>query len=395
MKVPTHPRSLALLGGGLLLLLVIARGCWPQGEDSKRKPAVLVSLATVSLGDMDETFPITGEVKSLASAAIRSQVSGVVQRVYFREGQQVQAGQPLIGIDPNPWQAALNQAIANRNKAIAKGREAHAEVRRSRSEARLARQRANRYGSLGTQGAVSVDLAEQFRSQALSLEATVNSRESEVESALADLAAARAAESNAKLNLERTTIRSPIRGRTGQLRLTVGNLVREAEDRPLLVVNQFRPITVQFAVPQRLIPRLELGLPVKLAQGEGGLVSSIDNAVDPSTGTTAVKATFANRSQHLVPGAYVKGSLGLERLRQVVLIPQIAIQTGQKGPFVYVVQGKVAKPRQLKLGPASGEQVVVTAGLQPGEKVVVKGQFALSPGAAIRLAKKPAGQPSS
>jgi multidrug efflux system membrane fusion protein len=361
------------------------------------------------LGDFDETFPITGEVKPLASAAIRSQVSGVVQRVYFREGQEVEAGQPLIGIDPSPWQAALNQAIANRNKAIAKERVARAEVRRSRSEARLARQRANRYGSLGTQGAVSVDLAEQFRSQALSLEATVTSRESEVESTRADLAAGRAAEANARLNLERTTIRSPIRGRAGQLRLTAGNLVREAEDRPLLVVNQFRPITVQFAVPQRLIPRLELGLKVKLAAGDWGQVSSIDNAVDPSTGTTAVKATFANRSQHLVPGAYVKGSLQLERLLQVVFIPQVAIQSGQKGPFVYVAQAKeaqakeakgkeskgmVAQPRQLQLGPTSGEQVVVKAGLRPGEMVVVKGQFALSPGSTIRLSKQQRGQGS-
>lgn len=419
MTIPIRPRNLALLGGGLVVLLLLTRGCWPQGDESKRKPAVLVSLAPVSLGDFDETFPITGEVKSLASAAIRSQVSGVVQRVYFREGQEVEAGQPLIGIDPSPWQAALNQAIANRNKAIAKERVARAEVQRSRSEARLARQRANRYGSLGTQGAVSVDLAEQFRSQALSLEATVKSRESEVESTRADLAAARAAESNARLNLERTTIRSPIRGRTGQLRLTTGNLVREAEDRPLLVVNQFRPITVQFAVPQRLIPRLELGLKVKLAAGDWGQVSSIDNAVDPSTGTTAVKATFANRSQNLVPGAYVKGSLQLERLLQVVLIPQTAIQTGQKGPFVYVAQGTkangngpkgneaqgkgdqskgaqgmVAMPRQLQLGPASGDQVVVSAGLRPGEMVVVKGQFALSPGAAIRLPKQQAGNGS-
>lgn len=392
--IPRRPRTLALLGGGLLVVVLLTRSCWPQGEESKRKPAVLVSLAPVSLGDFDETFPITGEVKPLASAAIRSQVSGVVQRVYFREGQEVEAGQPLIGIDPSPWQAALNQAIANRNKAIAKGREANAEVRRSRSEARLARQRANRYGSLGTQGAVSVDLAEQFRSQALSLEASVNSRESEVESTRADLAAARAAESSAKLNLERTTIRSPIRGRAGQLRLTVGNLVREAEDRPLLVVNQFRPITVQFAVPQRLIPRLELGLKVRLGAGDRGQVSSIDNAVDPTTGTTAVKAIFANRSQHLVPGAYVKGSLELQRLSGVVLIPQIAIQSGQKGPFVYVAVGKVAKARQLQLGPTNAEQVVVRSGLSPGEQVVIKGQFALSPGAAIRLAKQTPGQGS-
>ena len=414
MNIPIRPRSLALLGGGLVVLLLVTRGCWPQGEESKRKPAVLVSLAPVGLGDFDETFPITGEVKPLASAAIRSQVSGVVQRVYFREGQDVKAGQPLIGIDPSPWQAALNQAIANRNRAIAKERVARAEVKRSRAEARQARQRANRYGSLGSQGAVSVDLAEQFRSQALSLEATVNSRESEVESTRADLAAARAAESNARLNLERTTIRSPIGGRAGQLRLTAGNLVRESEDRPLVVVNQFRPITVQFAVPQRLIPRLELGLKVKLAAGDWGQVSSIDNAVDPSTGTTAVKATFANRSQHLVPGAYVKGSLQLERLQQVLLIPQIAIQTGQKGPFVYVAtstmtkgngakgsgaidngaKAMVATPRQLQLGPTGADQVVVRAGLRPGERVVVKGQFALSPGSTIRLPKQQSGQGS-
>ena len=148
-------------------------------------------------------------------------------------------------------------------------------------------------------------------------------------------------------------------------------------------------------------------------------MSSIDNAVDPSTGTTAVKATFANRSQHLVPGAYVKGSLQLERLLQVVFIPQVAIQSGQKGPFVYVAQGTkangngpkgneaqgkgaqgngaqgmVAMPRQLQLGPASGYQGVVSAGLRPGEMVVVKGQFALSPGAAIRLPKQQAGNGS-
>jgi multidrug efflux system membrane fusion protein len=389
--MPTQPRQLALLGGGLVLLLLLARGCWPQGDESKRKPAVLVSLATVQLGELDETFPITGEVKALASAAIRSQVSGVVQRVYFREGQDVVANQPLIGIDPSPWQAALNQAIANRNKAAAKEREAMAEVQRSKAEARLARQRANRYGSLGNQGAISLDQAEQFRSEALSLEATVHSRESEVQSTRADLQAARAAEASARLNLERTTIRSPIQGRAGQLRLTTGNLVRETEDRPLLVVNQFQPITVQFAVPQRLIPRLELGLKVRLASGDLGQVSSIDNAVDPSTGTTAVKATFANRSQHLVPGAYVKGSLELQRLHQVLLIPQVAIQTGQKGPFVYVAVGKVAKARQLQLGPSSGEQVVVRSGLAAGDQVVTKGQFALSPGALIRLAKNQPG----
>ena len=391
MELPTRSRQLALLGGGLLLLLLIARGCWPQGDGSKRKTGVLVALAPVRLGDLDETFPITGEVKALASAAIRSQVSGVVQQVYFREGQEVAAGQPLIGIDPSPWQAALNQAIANRNKAAAKVREAQAEVRRSKAEARLARQRANRYGSLGSQGAISQDQAEQFRSEALSLEATVTSRESEVQSTRADLQAARAAEASARLNLERTTIRSPIQGRAGQLRLTPGNLVREAEDRPLLVVNQFQPITVQFAVPQRLIPRLELGLKLRLASGDLGQVSSIDNAVDPSTGTTAVKASFANRSQHLVPGAYVKGSLELQRLHQVLLIPQVAIQTGQKGPFVYVAQGKVARVRQLQLGPASGDQVVVKAGLAEGDKVVIKGQFALSPGAAIDQAKKQTG----
>ena len=348
---------------------------------------MLVALEPVRFGDFDETFPITGEVKALASAAIRPQVSGVVQRVYFREGQEVAAGQPLIGIDPSPWQAALNQAIANRNRAAAKEREAQAEVRRSRAEARLARQRASRYGSLGSQGAISQDQAEQFRSEALSLEATVNSRESEVQSTRADLEAARAAEASARLNFEHTTIRSPIQGRAGQLRLTPGNVVRDSEDRPLLLVNQFQPITVQFAVPQRLIPRLAMGLKVRLASGDSGLVSSIDNAVDPSTGTTAVKATFANSSQHLVPGAYVKGTLELQRLHQVLLIPQVAIQTGQKGPFVYVAQGKVARVRQLQLGPANSEQVVVTAGLAKGDRLVTKGQFALSPGAPIRLAR--------
>jgi multidrug efflux system membrane fusion protein len=381
-----------ILAGGLVLSLVLIRGLVPREPETRKRPPVLVETAKVRNGSLDVDFPLTGEVKAVASAAIRPEVSGLLQRVHFREGEQVAAGQLLLSLDPAEFQAALRQASANRQKAEAGVLQARAEAKRAATQARSARVRAERYRKLGTQGAVSNDQQDQFLSEADAQEATAASSRSSVVSAQANLAAARAAEATALLQLQRTRIRSPISGRTGQLRVTVGNYVRDQENNPLLVVNSFNPIDVEFAVPQRLLGELRPGLAVQLEAPNGGpgprgRITSIDNNVDSTTGTTRIKTSFANGNQRLVPGQFVKGRLQLRRLENALLVPQTAVQTGQKGPYVYLVtgapKGPQAQVRLIRTGPATDGLVVVSQGLSAGDRVVTKGQFALSPGATI------------
>ncbi|MCP9848609.1 efflux RND transporter periplasmic adaptor subunit [Cyanobium sp. Morenito 9A2] len=392
LRTPRRTRWL-LVAAGLALGGLLVRGLLPKENEQRKRPPVLVETTQARYGQLDVVFPLTGEVKAIAAAAIRPEVSGMLQQVHFREGQQVKAGQLLLSLDPDEFQAALNQARANSQKAEAGVLQARAEAKRTATQASTARVRAERYRNLGRQGAVSNDQQDQFISEADSAEATALSSSSGVSSALANLAAARAAEATARLQLQRTQIRSPIAGRAGQLQVTVGNYVRAQDNAPLLLVNSFSPIDVVFAVPQRLLGQLRPGLPVQLeASGPGavpirGRLASVDNAVDATTGTTRIKSRFANGDQSLVPGQFVKGRLQLQRLENVLLVPQTAVQIGQKGSYVYLASGKPktgkAEVRPIRTGPAADGEVVVLGGLEPGDRVVTKGQFALSPGASL------------
>lgn len=353
-----------------------------------------VRLSVARLGELPLTYPITGEVTALASAAIQPQVGGVLQRVHFREGDEVRAGAPLFSLDPAPFQAALGQARANSEKALARLQEAQAQARRSQTEARAAAVRAERYGRLRSLGAVSQDQAEQYRSDAEALAANASSSRSGIVSARADLAAARAAEAVARLNLSRTTIRSPIQGRTGQLKVTLGNLLREGQGQTLVVVNRFEPIQVRFSVPQDRLSQILPGQRLVLKDGRTGVVSTLDNSIDASTGTTLVKATFSNRDLRLVPGQFVKGELQLGTLRQVVLVPETSLQRGQRGPFVWIAVGKRAQPRPVRSGASANGQVAILEGLKRGDRVITQGQFALSPGSPIRITEPAGARPT-
>lgn len=366
-----------------MLALALFRGCWFRGEENRQRRPVPVSVSEAQLGDLPVTYPVTGEVTALASAMIQPQVGGVLQRVHFREGEEVRAGTPLLSLDPAPFLAALGQARANTEKARARLQEAQAQARRSQTEARAASIRAERYGRLRNLGAVSQDQADQYRSDAEALAASASSSRSGVISARADLEAARAAEAIAHLNLGRTTIRSPIQGRTGQLKVTIGNLLREGQGQTLLVVNQFEPIQVRFSVPQDRLPQIRPGQRLTLSDGRVGEVRTLDNTIDASTGTTMVKATFSNRDRRLVPGQFVRGELKLNTLQRVVLVPDTSIQRGQRGSFVWIAAGNRALARPVETGPVAGGLVAVLKGLNPGDRVITRGQFALTPGSTI------------
>ncbi|MFM8526448.1 MAG: efflux RND transporter periplasmic adaptor subunit [Cyanobacteriota bacterium] len=375
-------RNLGLLLGGVIAIALF-RGCWSTGDEKRARPPVAVAVSDARLGDLPVTYPVTGEVTALASAAIQPQVGGVLQQVHFREGQEVQAGAPLLSLDPAPFLAALGQARAATEKTRARLLEAQAQALRSQTEARAAAVRADRYARLRNLGAVSQDQADQYRSEAESLAAGASSSRSAVVSAKADLAASMAAEAVARLNLSRTTIRSPIQGRTGQLKVTIGNVLREGQGQTLLLVNQFEPIEVRFSVPQDHLARIRPGQVLTLSDGQIGAVRTIDNAIDPSTGTTTIKASFRNQDQRLVPGQFVKGDLKINTLHQVVLVPETSVQRGQKGSFVWIAVGNRAQARSVQTGPSGRGQVAILQGLNAVDRVITQGQFALSPGAAI------------
>ncbi len=401
---PSRPWLRPLLIGVPIALVGLGVWQWQHhnAENGPRQRPVLVETARVQLGTLPVTLAVTGQIRAINSAAVRPQVSGVIQTLLFREGQTVVAGQPLLKLDPAPFEANLQQAIAREQQARAKLLQAEAEDRRSRVQARTARAKAQRYQQLLQQGGISRDQAEQYQSDADALAAASLGSESAIASARAELSAASAAVATARLQLGYTVVRAPLAGRAGSLQVTVGNLVRENEAQPLLRINQLRPIDLQFAVPQRLLPELrarQAELRVTLADGGqnlSGPVVFLDEQIDAATGTATVRARFANPEERLVPGQFVRATVQLKTLRQVPLVPVTAIQQGQNGPFVYLAQGRKAVVRPIRPGPGNGTRQAVLSGLQPGDPVITVGQFALRPDAPIRVknAPSPSGQRS-
>jgi len=305
-----------------------------------------------------------GTVEALRTASVGSQVGGVVTHISLREGDQVRAGQILIQLDTRPFRAALDQARA----ALA----------RDRARAESARLDAERSKRLFEENVLSVAEWDQKRSEAEALAATVRADSAMV--------------ATARLNLEYTSIRAPISGRTGQLVVNVGDYVRAATSEPLVTVVEPHPIRVRFTIPERDVPLLQRHLreeprveirPGSAAPREGKLIF-VDNAVDPVSGTLLLKGEFANVDGSLVPGQFVDVRLILYVAERALVIPAQAVSTGQQGPYVYVVQpDSTVAVRPVEIEHTQDELSVVRSGLKPGESVVTDGQLRLSPGARV------------
>jgi multidrug efflux system membrane fusion protein len=309
-----------------------------------------------------------GVVEPLQTVAVQAQVGGTLEGVLFREGQDVAAGQVLFRIDPRPFEAALRQAQAT--------------LARDEAQAQNAQRDAERYRVLVEKDYVTKSQADQAASAATSLRATV----------LADSAAV----DNAKLNLGYTTIRAPISGRTGRLLVRQGNLVRPNAE-PLVVINQLRPILVRFRVVQRDFPPLQRRnvqgpVTVRVTTADSGRVSEagvlafLDNAVDSLTGTVTAKARFANQTDGLWPGEYVRVSVELSVQPNALAVPTRAVLAGQEGNYVYVIgSDKTAKVRPISVGRAVREMTTIENGLAAGEQVVIDGQSRLTPNAKVEV----------
>lgn len=383
-RLPAPWRPLLLLAPIAAALLV--RGLLNTAPAPSRRPPPLVQTAPVVLGSMEERYPVSAEVKPLVSVEVRPEVSGTIQRLFFQEGTEVRRGDPLALINPTPYQVALDQARANTSRARARIGEAQAQRRLAEAQLRLASDRARRYVGLSRQGALSRDDEENYRTQELVARANLSALEGSAASAEAELAAARAAEAAARLNLNHTLLRAPISGRIGQQRISPGNLVREQEGKPLVVINQTSPLDAVFGIPQRWEERIQVGQRLRI-EGRPGLVGrivSLDNTTNASTGTVLAKARLEGNTAGLTPGETVNASLLVRRLDGALLLPSGAVQRGQQGPFVYGARGGKAVLVPVKVLASDGRRTAVEADLQPGELVVVAGQFALMPGGPLR-----------
>jgi len=346
---------------------ILTGGCSGGAKPGAGGAPVLVAQAIqTNLPVQIQPEPV-GHVMAYSSVTVRPQIGGVLQQVHFKEGQEVKKGDLLFTIDPRPAQAALKQAQAN--------------LARDTAQLKNAKIQFDREQKLFGQKLVSQDEFDTSKAGMDALAGTV--------------AADEAAVTNATLNLEFTEIRAPFDGRTGSLQFHEGNVVKAPDD-TLLTINQIHPIYVQFAVPEQFLPEIQNEMRGKTLavrasfenmnappQGE---LTFVDNAVDMTTGTILLKATFPNEDNALWPGQFVHIVLTLSELTNAVVVPSQAVQTGQSGQFIYVVKpDQTVEQRPVTIGITFQNETVMQKGLKAGETVVTDGQLRLSPGVKVSI----------
>jgi multidrug efflux system membrane fusion protein len=309
-----------------------------------------------------------GNVEAFSTVAVKARVDGQIVAVNFKEGQELRKGDVLFRIDARPFEATLKQAEANALKAAAARDQARSQERR--------------YQDLLEKNFVSKEAYAQIATNAQTAEATAR--------------ASQAALENARLSLEYCTIISPLDGFAGKVLLQNGNLARANDANPLVVINQVRPIYVNFAVPEQTLPSIRTymaagplsvevvppGEDKRLADGK---LIFVDNAVDPSTGTIRLRAQFDNKDTSLWPGQFVNVRVRLFEQANAILVPARSVQTGPEGQYVYVIKAdKTAELRKITVERNEGDLVVVK-GLAKDESVVTRGALRLAPGVKVDI----------
>jgi multidrug efflux system membrane fusion protein len=338
---------------------------------AKGPPPVPVNVVAAEQQTVPVRLQGIGNVEAYQTVSIKARVDGEIMEVKFREGDPVTKGEVLFRIDPRPYQAALRQAEANAMRDIAARDQASSQ--------------AKRYQELLDKNFISKEAFAQIRTNAETAEAVAG--------------ASRAALENARLNLAYCTITSPLDGYVGKVLLQAGNLVKANDVSALAVINQVKPIYVNFSVPEQSLPDVrkymaagplvvEVVPPDPSAPRVGGQLIFIDNAVDPTTGTIKLRARFDNVEAALWPGQFVNVSLRLYEQVDALIVPSTAVQTGPDGQYVYVVsQEMVADVRRIAVQRTDGERSIVAKGLVKDELVVTRGQLRLGPKTRVQVGK--------
>lgn len=412
---------------GVLALLALAAlaGCSDGGRAQARSaappPPVPVGVAAVEQRPVPLQVLAVGTVQAYTTVGVKSQVAGQVQTVHFKEGDEVRRGDLLFTIDPRPLEAAVRQAEANvakdraqlRQTEAARGQrqaeitQAQANLERDLAQLANARVQEQRYSELVRKELVAREQYDQIRTALAATEATVAADRAALENAQAASRAAEAMIDNARaaisageamvetvrLQLAYTTIRAPMDGRTGNLLVQAGNVLKTGEDSPLVVIAQIRPIYVSFGVPERELDAIKTyrarGAVKVEAMLDGGrkavvgTVTFMNNTVDATTGTIQLKATFPNVDHALWPGQFVDVAVTLTT-ENALVVPAQAVQTGQKGPYVFVVKAdSTVEARVVKVGRRLPREVTIDDGVKAGERIVTDGQLRLVPGARV------------
>ena len=375
---------------GLLL------GCTANTAAPPPPSGVPVVVARVSQKLMPVEVTSVGNVEPISTVAIKAQISGELLEVHFKEGDFVRKGQLLFTIDSRIPQGQVGTMQANIEKDEAQLKQAEANLARDTAQLVYARAEAERYATLLKRGLVAADSSEQARSQANALEESVRADRAAIENVRAILVVDQHALGGAKLQLSYCTIYSPIDGRTGAVMVKPGNIVKPV-DVPIVVINQTSPIYVNFTVPQQYWPDIKknmnegvLHVSAAVPQDSGhpkqGNVIFVDNAVDATTGTLHLKATFENSENHFLPGMFVSVLLRLSEQPNAKVVPTQAVTEGQNGTFVYVVKpDDTVEMRPVVSGHTYGGEAVIDSGLESNEVVVTDGQTRLVPGAKVQV----------
>jgi len=379
----------------LVILAACQKTPTTQAKGPGGPPLVPISAVKAAQEAVPTELRVVGTVDASAIVQVRSQVAGPLMRVAFTEGQNVKQGDLLFEVDPRPFDEALRQAEAAVARDRAQIDQMEATLARDAAQARFNESDAARYAELAKAGVVSKSQSDQAKTSADVARESAKATQASIASARAALESDQAALGTAKLNRSYTEIRSPISGRTGNLLVHAGNLVK-ANDVPLVVIHQVTPIFVNFAVPERHLAairrlsanrKLEVrAIPQDSDRAAAGTLAVIDNTVDTTTGTIKLKATFENADAMLWPGQFVTAVLTLDTDQGATTVPSEAVQNGQRGQFIYVVKAdQTVEARPVKVGRAFGRKLIIDQGLAPGETVVTDGQLRLAPGARVTI----------
>lgn len=338
-------------------------------------PGVPVTAGTVKAADMPVILNGIGSVQAYNTVTIKSRVDGQIVKVNFAEGQEIKAGTPLIQIDPRPFQAALDQALAQKEK----------------DEAQLAGAQADlaRYAQLVPSGYQTRQSYDQQKAQVAQLQAATKADQALIETA--------------QLNLGYTDIRAPISGRLGMRLVDIGNMVHGNDTNGLVTITQTKPIFVNFTLAQEHLHKVHEkqagGALTVLAYGGDnktqlaeGKLTVIDNSIDQTTGTIHLKATFQNDDERLWPGEFVNVRLVLSVRKGVPTVPAQTVQDGPNGNYAYVIKpDNTVDRREVEVAAVQDGIAVISKGLSAGEQVVVEGQYRLTQGARVHVAPPASG----
>jgi len=397
-RLSTERFAVAALTASLLLTAGCTKSTSADSTPQKGGPRgdVPVTITKVSTRDVPVEIQVVGNVEAYSTITVRAQVMGELNKVSFKEGDYVKAGQLLFNIDRRPIDAEIAQVQATLLRLSAAQKVAEANLARDTAQANYSKSQAGRYQQLQKEGIISKEQADQYTTQAdVSLQVMAADRAA-IDSAKADIEATKAMLENSKVKLTYTEVRSLINGRTGNLTVKQGNLVSSGTQ-DLTTINQVEPIYVTFSVPEAQLPAIKtymaqnklsvMAKPQDDSAGpESGHLTFVDNAVDMTTGTIKLKGTFPNTNLKLWPGQFVRVTLRLTTQQNALVLPNQAVQTGQDGTYVYVVkEDRSVENRKITTGARVDQDLVIESGLKMGETVVLDGQLRLAPGMKIQV----------